>query len=359
MGFLKPDKINNHCRAFCFNDMARKPRIEFEGALYYITIYGNHKKKIFREKNDFLKYLEIIKNYKNRYNSLLYAYALMSNHVHMLVETKKIPLSKIFQGINQSYTIYFNKKYKTTGHLFQGRYKAILCDKEEYLLPLIKYIHNNPVRAKVVKNINRYSYISHNIYINNDKENSIVNSDQVLEMFSHDKRKAKKLYREYMNNGPEINKNDIHDITDQRILGGQTFVERIKKENKKCYVEFKQLNKKKEYSLSEIDCVIKMLYGINLKQLRQKSGSRKISLGRKIFILLANKYEYQGKDIARYIRKDPALITRCIHFHNKRKHIREIDGATRTLRNKDFLKSSCFPIKTRRLGFEFKDLSKF
>ena len=72
-----------------------------------------------------------------------------SNHVHLLIETQKTPLSKILQGINQSYTMYFNRKCKTVGHLFQGRYKAILCDRDEYLLALVKYIHDNPVRAKI------------------------------------------------------------------------------------------------------------------------------------------------------------------------------------------------------------------
>ncbi len=156
-----------------------------------------------------------------------------------------------------------------------------------------------------------------------------------------------------MNNGPEANKNDIYNITDQRILGGETFIERIKNENKNCYIELKQKKKTNEYSLSEIDDAIEKVYGITLKQIRHKSGSRKISLARKIFILIANKYEYQGKEIAKYIKKDPALITRYTH-NCKRRFIKEIEVATMTLRNKDFLnRSSSFsPIKARRLGLK-------
>ena len=131
--------------------MARKPRIEYEGAFYHVITRGNRREKIFRDKKDFLKYLEILSHYKKRYRFRLYSYVLMSNHVHLLMETGKVSLSKVKQGINQSYTAYFNRKYKTVGHLFQGRYKALLCDRERYLLSLIKYIHFNPVRAKMVK----------------------------------------------------------------------------------------------------------------------------------------------------------------------------------------------------------------
>ena len=129
--------------------MARKPRIEFEGAFYHVITRGNQRQKIFRDEKDYKKYLEILSEYKKQYKYCLYSYILMNNHIHLLLETQDFPLSKIQQGINQRYTMYFNKKHKTVGHLFQGRYKAILCDKDKYLLSLIKYIHLNPVRAKV------------------------------------------------------------------------------------------------------------------------------------------------------------------------------------------------------------------
>ncbi len=131
--------------------MARKPRIEFHGAFYHVITRGNQRQKIFKDKQDYIRYLAILSDYKERYKYFLYAYVLMNNHVHLLIQTQETPLSKILQGINQRYTIYFNRKYKTIGHLFQGRYKAILCDKDEYLLTLVKYIHNNPVRAGITK----------------------------------------------------------------------------------------------------------------------------------------------------------------------------------------------------------------
>jgi putative transposase len=143
----------------------------------------------------------------------------MKNHLHLLIETQETPLSKILQGINQSYTTYFNRKYKTVGHLFQGRYKAILCDRDEYLLSLVKYIHLNPVRAKIVKTPDEYQWSSHHSYIKKTDKVTIVDTDQVLRMFSEDKQRARKLYSAYMSNSQIVRKEDIYNTIGQRILG--------------------------------------------------------------------------------------------------------------------------------------------
>lgn len=108
--------------------MARKPRIEFEGGFYHVITRGNQRQKVFIDEKDFLKYLEFLSDYKDRYGFSIYAYVLMSTHIHLLIETGKVGLSRILQGINQCFTMYFNWRYGTVGHLFQGRYRAILCD---------------------------------------------------------------------------------------------------------------------------------------------------------------------------------------------------------------------------------------
>ncbi len=105
--------------------MARKPRIEYEGAFYHVITRGNQRQKIFKDPLDYQKFLDILTSYKQRYHFCLYAYVLMSNHVHLLIETKDIRLSKILQGVNQRYTMNYNRRYKTVGHLFQGRYSVL------------------------------------------------------------------------------------------------------------------------------------------------------------------------------------------------------------------------------------------
>jgi len=108
---------------------------------------GNQGQAIFKSDQDRQRYLDFLKDGQKRFGYRLYAYVLMGNHVHHLIEIGQTPLSKVMQNILFRYTRYWNRRYKKTGHLFQGRYKAILCDKDSYLLELIRYLHLNPVNS--------------------------------------------------------------------------------------------------------------------------------------------------------------------------------------------------------------------
>src|SRR5208337_2606050 len=158
--------------------MARPPRLEFPGAFYHIIVRGNHRQDIFLNEQDRLEYLSRVSHYKEKTGFILYAYVLMSNHVHLLIETPKSPVSKIMQLINFTYTHYFNRKYGKVGHLFQGRYKAILCDRDEYLLGLVRYIHLNPVRANIVSLPHEHLWSSHSEYLGLKK--GLADTDRVL-----------------------------------------------------------------------------------------------------------------------------------------------------------------------------------
>ena len=295
--------------------MARKPRIEYEGAFYHVITRGNQRQKIFKGNDDFQKYINLLAFYKERYKYSLHAYVLMSNHVHILIETRTIPLSKILQGINQSYTMYYNRKYRTVGHLFQGRYKAILCDKDAYLLSLIKYIHLNPVRAKIAKKAGQYRWSSHQSYSKQQK-NDIVDTDPVLRMFSEGKSHARKLYGAYIDDGVEVKKEDIYRTVSQRILGEEKFVDTVIER-----IEERLENSKKrhEYSLKEIAETTVKIRGITLKQLREKSKDRDILTARKLASLVAKEYGYKGKETAAYFQKDPSVIARYLKDDEKLK----------------------------------------
>jgi len=117
--------------------MARKPRIHYSGALYHVIARGNQRHDIFISEADFRTYLKHLAEYKEKYHFHLYAYALMRNHLHLLLEVEQIPLSRIMHVLQFRYTRYFNKRYGKVEHLFQGRYKAILCEKDVYLLELV------------------------------------------------------------------------------------------------------------------------------------------------------------------------------------------------------------------------------
>ena len=126
--------------------MARSLRIEYPGAYYHITSRGNERKAIFKNKGDRKSFLLYLKSAYLRYGAIVHVFCLMNNHYHLLLETPKGNLSQIMQHINGAYTTYFNVNHKRAGHLFQGRYKAILVDSDAYAGELSRYMHLNPVR---------------------------------------------------------------------------------------------------------------------------------------------------------------------------------------------------------------------
>lgn len=194
--------------------MPRKPRVHYYGAVYHVMARGNNKEAIFASEKDRNKYLELVRRYKAKYDFLLYAYVLMENHVHLLVEVRENPLSKIMQGIQLSYTQYFNKKYDRVGHVFQQRYKAILCTKDEYLITLIKYIHLNPVRAEI--GTLDYAWSSHKDYIRGTDQ--LVDLKFPLSLFDSNRNAALKYYAAFMSagqdmTGPEINPDTVQDTS--------------------------------------------------------------------------------------------------------------------------------------------------
>ncbi len=204
--------------------MARPLRIEYEGAFYHITARGNDRKRIYLTKSDYEQFKDYLKKAQEKYGCLLHCYVLMSNHYHLIVETPRANLSRIMHYINGSYTTYFNVKRRRSGHLFQGRYKAIVVDHDTYLLDLSRYVHLNPVRAEIVKLPEEYPYSSYRSYISQDKE-EIVYRDLIWGMTSQDKRKAAKRYKIFVEDaiGAELD-GPLKNLYGGMILGGKGFI---------------------------------------------------------------------------------------------------------------------------------------
>ena len=131
--------------------MARPLRITYPGAFYHVTSRGNERKAVFKSKRDREKFLEYLESATQRYDARIHTYCMMDTHYHLLLETPSGNLPQIMRHINGAYTTYFNVKRHRSGHLFQGRYKAILVDIDAYAQELSRYIHLNPVRAKIVE----------------------------------------------------------------------------------------------------------------------------------------------------------------------------------------------------------------
>jgi hypothetical protein len=230
----------------------------------------------------------------------------MDNHVHLLIETKEIALSKILQGINQSYTMYFNRKYRTVGHLFQGRYKSILCDRDHYLLALIKYICHNPVRAQIAETPGKYRWSSYRVYLTKADDGSLVDTYPVLRMFSEKKSRAQRHYEAFMNDGVTLKEEDVYATIDQRLLGDEKFIEEVARKRDG---DVRRERRKKAYLLSQIAAAMEKRYHITLDQMQSWSRAAGLLMGRRVFSLVAKGYGYRGREIAEYLRKDPAAVT--------------------------------------------------
>jgi putative transposase len=141
--------------------MPRTARLIMDNAVYHVMARGNQKQATFVEEADFLTYIDLLKHYKTKYQFKLYAYCLMPNHVHLILKVKKgSNLGKIMQGVNLTYAILFNGKYKKIGHLWQGRYKSKVIEKNKYLLECLEYVEFNPIRASISDSPFKYTWTS-------------------------------------------------------------------------------------------------------------------------------------------------------------------------------------------------------
>lgn len=200
-------------------------RIEYEGAFYHVTSRGNQRGQIFWNDKDREEFKNVLKRTKERYGYLLHAYVLMNNHYHLLLETPHANLKQVMQNVNTSYTVYINRRHRRAGHLFQGRYKAFIVDKESYLLRLGRYIHLNPVRAGIVKRPEDYRWSSYREYVLGVNDEGITDADETLYSFSKRRALAVKNYREFVHAGSK-EKSPLMNAVGS-FLGDEMFRDRV------------------------------------------------------------------------------------------------------------------------------------
>ena len=209
--------------------MARPLRVEYPGAFYHVVNRGNAGESIFRTERDREKFLEYLSQSVSRFSVKVHTYCLMTNHFHLLVETPEANLSKAIQWLNASYATYFNRKRNRQGHLFQGRFKSILVDADEYLKELSRYIHLNPVRAKIVKNASDYVWSSYLAFIGKAKESDWLETGWLLSQFGMKRKTARKNYRHFVE---DIDLSALEhpekDLVGGFILGAPDFVSWVK-----------------------------------------------------------------------------------------------------------------------------------
>lgn len=202
----------------------RKPRIQFEGALYHVIVRGNQRQRVFFGPADHHRYLQLLGKKSQEHSIKIYAYCLMPNHVHLLVEqSADRPLSKFMQGLQTAYTKFFNIKHKKSGHLFQGRYKAFLVERENYLLELVRYIHLNPFRGKLEEKVGDYPWTSHGQYVGKEKRpRARVAKSEILAMLARTMGTA--AYLNFVRDGiGQGHRHDFYEAGSWQVLGSDGY----------------------------------------------------------------------------------------------------------------------------------------
>ena len=209
------------------SSMTRSLRIEYPGAVYHVTARGTGQQNIFLNDSDRNKFLDRLLMTVSRHNWLCHAYCLMSNHYHLLLETTDGNLSAGMKLLNSVYAQYFNHSHDRTGHLFQGRFKAIVVEKDSYLLELCRYIVLNPVRSGIVETPGDYTWSSYRqtagLY---QQDDSLLSTEWILSQFGFDKFTAEREYVAFVNNFDNA-VSPFEKIRGQLILGGERFVESL------------------------------------------------------------------------------------------------------------------------------------
>ena len=216
--------------------MARKPRVYYPGAVYHVTLRGNAGQAIFFDNRDRTRFYLLLQEGIERFRHRIHAFCLMSNHVHLAIQVADIPLSRIIQNLSFRYTKWINWRQSRSGHLFQGRYKAVLVDADAYLLELTRYVHLNPVRAGIVKEPEDYPWSGHRAYLGREVIPWLT-TDWVLSQFSRRVSSARKAYGRFIQDGKKGSYwKEYHagSGADSRILGDDEFIDRVlEKEEKK------------------------------------------------------------------------------------------------------------------------------
>jgi len=209
--------------------MSRPLRIQYPDAWYHVMNRGRRGDNIFQAKEDYLTFIELLKELNEVFKIRVASYCLMTNHYHLLVQTPDANLSRAMRHLNGVYTQKYNKKHGYDGQLFRGRYKSILVETDSYVLELVRYIHRNPLKAGVVETIQKYEWSSHRGYLSDADKWKWLHKDYILKLFSASKPESIRLYKQFINKETPEEINRLFAMKNlPSIIGSKGFIEKIK-----------------------------------------------------------------------------------------------------------------------------------
>ncbi|UCH19921.1 MAG: transposase [Deltaproteobacteria bacterium] len=317
--------------------MPRKARIDAPGALHHIIVRGIERKSIFRGSQDYHNFLRRLGNVLEETQTPCFGWALMPNHLHLLLRTGYMPISKVMLRLLTGYAQQFNRRHRRHGQLFQNRFKSVLCEENPYLLELVRYIHLNPIRAKIVediKSLKRFPYCGHGVLMG--KHNyDWQDTDYVLRMFGQHLGSARRAYNVFVAKGisdgrrPELvgggfirsaggwsalkvlRSKATRIMGDERILGSSNFVKTVLKRANEDY-ERKTKALAQGRNLDDIVEAVSEYFNIEPDSMRGTGKQRKASLARSVICYLAvNKLKISGREVSRQLGLSPSAVSKA------------------------------------------------
>jgi len=285
--------------------MARKLRIHYPGALYHVILRGNAGDPAFFDVADRCRFYLLLQEGTERFGFRVHAFCCMTNHIHLALQVGEIPLPRIMQNLSLRYTAWINRRRRRTGHVFQGRYKALLIDADSYLLELVRYIHLNPVRAGAANLPEEYPWSGHLTYLGRELL-PWLSTDWTLKQFSSISTKARKAYAGFVNEGlAEGRRSEFHSGTcEGRILGDDRFAEEV----------LHRVNERDRTPIL-IPAVVEAicdLYGLTPEALRAPGKARPASEARALAALLVRETPHLSlSELGRYVDRDVAALSQA------------------------------------------------
>lgn len=288
--------------------MPRKPRLEVEGGLYHVYTRGNNRRLIFSDDDDYEKMIKLIAKTKTKLPFFLYTYCLMPNHLHLLIERRLDPISRIMHMLLTGYSRYYNRRNRRVGHLFQGRYKSILCQSDHYLAELVRYIHLNPVRANIVRDPSAFRYSGHRAYLG-EEESGFVDVDPVLRHFGATKKLARKIYNAFVKAGMKIaSREDLYGGADKRVIGDEEFVGRIEDRVRK--IQEDKIKKIEAPDLERLRDAAVSATSLTACEICSRSRKRRVVLAKELLIIVGRELGASNAELARLLGVDSSSVNK-------------------------------------------------
>ena len=323
--------------------MPRQARLDAPGTLHHVIIRGIERKRIVDDDNDRQDFVSRMGNLSSETDTAIYAWSLMSNHAHILLRSGAVGLPKFMRRLLTGYAVYYNHRHLRHGHLFQNRYKSIICEEDVYFKELIRYIHLNPLRAKFVKNmseLNRYRWCGHAVVMGTVK-NEWQDRDYVLRWFEKKQGAAKRAYQKYMIEGIEqgrrpdlvggglirsmggwsevisMRKLGIKELSDERILGSGDFVNEVVNEANKV-LRYQFAGRERAEKIEQYIRDLCQKEEVNIEELRSGSRRPKVSrIRRRLATELVETHGAPLAEIARRVGVSTSAISKAIKRANR------------------------------------------